>query len=1066
MGSDSPGECVTDQHIADTVATAALSGLVHDDAAARDTYAPTLIANHDGRTMDRAIGEELETSAEFDMSVAFVSQGMIQALKQHFLDFSEHAHPHSGRIFTSTYNYFNSPQVFHELLALHRSAGIDVFIWQSDTRPDATAPLASYPYHPKGYVFRRAAEDKTLYSAYVGSSNLTYTALHTNREWNLKISALDEGTLVEQLLEELDEQRQESIPLTDEWLHQYEKEFRRYAPARPNPLATIPAAPITPNALQREALEHLQALRDQGESQALIISATGTGKTYLSAFDARRCHPRRLLYIAQQEQILAKSMKSYRQIFGKTHHTSGIFSGTSKAHDSDYMFATVQTMSQPAVLKSFSRDHFDYIVIDEVHHAAAPSYRRIIDHFTPRFMLGMTATPERTDGENIFTLFGNNIAYEIRLQRALEEGMVCPFHYYGVHEYIEEPPADASTTTVNAHADPAQWSASERTGLSRWFETLVDPKRVRYIIDTIQVYSQAGTPVHGLVFCSRQDEAVRLSTLFNDQFNQQAERQYRTVSVTGATPRPQRDSAITQLENGTLDYIFTVDLFNEGIDIPAINQIVMLRQTQSSIIFTQQLGRGLRKVPGKDSVVVIDFIGNYANNYLIPIALYGNTGDRDIARKNLQRETIGVTSISFDRIARKRILASLDRADFSEMKLLAEQYRQLRFELNRIPMLMDFAQTDPSLIVTLATKCDDYLEFVESRERSLARGKHADSSYFDSLQPTNAGERAILKMLTVTQLNGIRPHELLALAYLCDIPYATSGPKFIHHSLGSGTIPANRIIDAASLANQVTIFHPLADASAEQCASALRCLDLSYYTTTNRARFGGVPLISPASTTETRSSQPWRISDPLRRALNENRTFAEFFTDTVQAGLFKSATRFSEAERHHRIAPRGLIYGEKYSVFDVMRLCGWHQEQVAQNVGGYRLDRETSSLPIFIKYETSQYQDRFITPRELIWFSKNGRSLHSSEYRWLLDGTQHDIPWSATHFVPVFIRRKQETKASSYYYVGNVVAISDAHETLNRTKVGSSARVVIASLKLEHPVDPVLLDHLTGRCES
>ena len=189
-----------------------------------------------------------------------------------------------------------------------------------------------------------------------------------------------------------------------------------------------------------------------------------------------------------------------------------------------------------------------------------------------------------------------------------------------------------------------------------------------------------------LVFCSRREEAKRLSNLFNRQINQQTERPYRTKAITGENSQTERDEAVEQLERGDLDYIFTVDLFNEGVDIPHVNQIVMLRQTKSSIIFTQQLGRGLRKASGKDCVVVIDFIGNYTNNYLIPIALYGNTGDRDVARKNLQRETIGISSISFDKISRERVLASLDTADLSNMKLLSRQYQQMRYELGRIPI--------------------------------------------------------------------------------------------------------------------------------------------------------------------------------------------------------------------------------------------------------------------------------------------------------------------------------------------------------------------------------------------
>ena len=215
-----------------------------------------------------------------------------------------------------------------------------------------------------------------------------------------------------------------------------------------------------------------------------------------------------------------------------------------------------------------------------------------------------------------------------------------------------------------------------------------------------------------------------------------------------------RDEYVRQLTDGELDYLFTVDMFNEGVDIPAVNQIVMLRSTESSIIFTQQLGRGLRKFPYKDSVVVIDFIGNYNNNYLIPVALYGNTGDRDRARKNLQRKSIGLSSISFDPIAKERVLKSLDTANWSEMKKLSEQYRQVRYELGRIPMLMDIYAYDPSLPYTLATKRSNYLDFVRSREKSLGGGKNHETTFEDQLDPVTDTEDAVLKMATELLLPG------------------------------------------------------------------------------------------------------------------------------------------------------------------------------------------------------------------------------------------------------------------------------------------------------------------------
>ena len=257
--------------------------------------------------------------------------------------------------------------------------------------------------------------------------------------------------------DEIDSQIADSKPLTEEWIKQYEDDFKKYAPPRRDILKSLEGREIQPNAMQKEALASLKKLREQGEHRAIIVSATGTGKTYLSAFDVREYRPRRMLYIAQQQMILKAAMKSYQKVLGCPQSELGLYTGTSKQQDRRYVFATVQTMRQPEALAQFASDEFDYVLVDEVHHAGAEGYQRVINHFRDAdFMLGMTATPERTDGINIFELFGHNIAYEIRLQKALDENMLCPLHYYGVAEYLgsdEDPDKDMHRLDVSQGLD-------------------------------------------------------------------------------------------------------------------------------------------------------------------------------------------------------------------------------------------------------------------------------------------------------------------------------------------------------------------------------------------------------------------------------------------------------------------------------------------------------------------------------------------------------------------------------------------------------------------------------------
>lgn len=250
---------------------AVMSGFVKKNDNANSEYEPTLIANHDGRTMEKALKEELERSQDFDMSVAFVSQGAIQTLKQHFLDFADNNNHDSGRIITSTFNYFNSPKAFKELLKLQQDTGIQIQVWQpgqqttiqdeiiEETGTEVSGTTADYPYHPKGYVFRHSAGNEPLYATYIGSSNLTINALNSNREWNLKVATADDSGLAEQLAAEIDSQISESKPLTDAWLALYEEDFKKYAPPRqPNRRHRNDSdIAIAPNAMQAEALMNL-----------------------------------------------------------------------------------------------------------------------------------------------------------------------------------------------------------------------------------------------------------------------------------------------------------------------------------------------------------------------------------------------------------------------------------------------------------------------------------------------------------------------------------------------------------------------------------------------------------------------------------------------------------------------------------------------------------------------------------------------------------------------------------------------------------------------------------------
>ena len=337
---------------------------------------------------------QLNSCDTFYFSIAFINKSGLAVLKQSLINLKDRGI--KGKIITSTYLGFNHPNVFKELLMFDN---IEVHIFDNE----------EIGFHPKGYIFKH----KNNFDIIVGSSNLTQSALSTNQEWNIKIQASICDDIVKEMIDEFNMQWLHSVPLTKSWISEYEK---IYVPKPVIPV--IKHKNIHPNLMQQEALASLTALRNNHKNKALLISATGTGKTYLSAFDVKNIDPKRILFVVHRENIARDAMNTFKNII--KNHTFGIFTSSDKDINSNYIFSTVQTIHKKEYREMFKPDTFDYIIIDEVHRAGAESYQELMNYFIPSFLLGMSATPERSDNFDIYKMFDYNIAYEIRLQQAME----------------------------------------------------------------------------------------------------------------------------------------------------------------------------------------------------------------------------------------------------------------------------------------------------------------------------------------------------------------------------------------------------------------------------------------------------------------------------------------------------------------------------------------------------------------------------------------------------------------------------------------------------------------------
>lgn len=774
---------------------AILNGFVDQNYLGSEELGPKILANNQQERIWQTLRQELYSCKSFTWAVAFITQDMLVPFKVIMADLAKNGI--SGTIITGDYLGFNNPRVFTELQKI----------------PNLEVRIANKAgFHTKGYLF----DHENYQTVIIGSANFTRSALLANYEWALKVSSKKQADLTAQLVDKIADLKQDSFVLNSAWLTDYRKNW-----VKPERVATDRhQTKILPNKMQKAALKQIEALVASGEKRGLVVSATGTGKTYLGAFAVKKYQPRRFLYIVHREQIAKKSLESFYRVIGGPRSDYGLLTGNRHNLQAKYLFATVQTISQPEMLANFNSDEFDYVLIDEAHRAAAPSYQRLLHYFKPNFWLGMTATPERMDEQNVYQIFDYNLAYEIRLRDALEEKMLAPFHYVGVQDYEADGVAIDETTDLRY---------------------LASTSRVDYVLKELDYYGYCGTKAKGLVFCSRQDEARELARLFS-------QKGHPAVALTNEDNEKRRNEVVASLVKGEIEYIVAVDLFNEGIDIPALNQIVMLRNTQSSIVFIQQLGRGLRKYPGKDFTVVLDFIGNYKNNYMIPLALNQDTSrSKDQAKRETRLPSfIDVSTINFSKIASEKILASLDSVKLDGMRELRQSYHDLKNKLGRVPLLFDFYQYGSVAPIVFAQNhgLASYADFLGKMGEDVNLSKY---------------ENEVLSFVTKELLNGKRIHELLLLEMLLEQDIVKQEDYLAqlkrHHAYVNDELLAS--VDAIL---------------------SLDFFDIKQGKTTKKAQYGKLPLVERSNLFD------YQLNGSLRSALDQH-DFKSLFVDAIKTGL-------------------------------------------------------------------------------------------------------------------------------------------------------------------------------------
>ncbi|MBF0103661.1 MAG: DEAD/DEAH box helicase family protein, partial [Desulfobacterales bacterium] len=558
---------------------------------------------------------EMERSREVWIASAFYDPGAANLLIKEFSRFIEQGG--KIRMLLSTMGNMVDPDYF-----IHLENHIQGILLKIFHPPEIAFDENPPNFHVKVWLFHH---QNSFGAILTGSSNFTGAGLLRNVEWNyfspLEVN-LPFNTGDTPFITAVNEFERiwshQSVVLSSDFLAGYTKRFKKSSYPQTTRLFEqvstwdVTVRHIKPNSAQQEALDNLNAFRKKNIQKCAIIAATGIGKTYLAAFDFLQSGYRRLLFIAHRESILSEALKTFRQVmndplFGKIH------GGGQAAHpECPSVFAMIQTLSRNNHIEKFAQNDFDYIVIDEFHHAEAAGYRKILQYFQPQFMLGLTATPERMDGRDILAHCDYNIAFEVRLFEAIKRNLLTPFQYFAIYDEIDY----ESIKWRGSHYDEDELNQS-----------LINDTRTNIVACNLKKYLPASGKIKALAFCS----SVSHARFTADKLSQ--DHGLTSCALWSNSTDEERRHAIERLETETdpLNVICTVDIFNEGVDIPRLSHVLFLRPTLSFTVFLQQLGRGLRKVDGKDFLVVIDFVGNFRKAHVAPLAMCGYTSFEDFS---------------------------------------------------------------------------------------------------------------------------------------------------------------------------------------------------------------------------------------------------------------------------------------------------------------------------------------------------------------------------------------------------------------------------------------------------
>jgi len=925
----------------------------------------SLIINNQTTNFYNHITKELEECKSFIFNVAFINYSGVQLLLDCFKTLEQKEV--KGKILTSTYLNFTQIKALEKIKEFKN---IELKIYDSNE--------SNIGFHSKSYIFEFKDDDKVI----IGSSNITASAFKSNIEWNVKTLSKKDDVFLQNVLSEFDELWKSSYEANDEFLQEY-AEFLTKQKKEFTPSFSFKKS-IKTNFMQDKALLRLEQLRLSGENKALIIAATGSGKTYLSAFDVKKFEAKTMLFLVHRENILLSAKESFENILGDE-FSYGLYTGNKKEKDCNYIFSTIQTMSLN--YEEFSKNHFDYIVIDEAHHITSPSYKKVVDYFSPKFLLGLTATSNRMDGNSIYEVFDENIACDIKLNDALEHNLVVPFHYFGISDI-----------------ESIDYENVDLSKIDELAKLLNVNKRVDFIIEQMNFYSFNGEKRKVIGFCVSKEHCSFMSKSFNDKG-------INATYLTSDDSVLKRVEAIKNLEdeNHPLEVIFTVDIFNEGVDIPSINTILFLRPTNSPIVFIQQLGRGLRKYKNKEFLTVLDFIGNHKKAYLIALALVGNKViDKESIKLRIQNNFADFKNafICMDEISKKQILQQIDSENFNHIKYLKEQYFAFKELIqNKVPKLVDYLVFDDVISpMKFIDESKSYIEFLAKVETGKQK---------DELKTLCENEDFIKAIRFIqNQLPLKRVYEFVVLKYLLSNDYCDE--KIAFKILGKylNKVCKNTIIHSFVYLNQEYF-------DSGQISRYLKLID-----------FDGKKVVK---------TKEFEL-------LLQNPKYKEIFEDSINYGIYTYEEEFGAADFG---MPFLKLYA-KYNMLNIAQLCNF--PKIHSSFRGSGFLKYENDFFLFINLEkekfskSANYHNAFLSKDTFTYQSKPSQSQEKGDGERLIENQKHKVK------LHIFVRKfvQIDKKTQNFIYLG-----------LANSMKYSGNRPISLELKLEIPLDDKLFEEFT-----